>query len=99
MERIPWIEEHIPIGKENAMSRQMLKTLSGTSDRAMRKLIQEGREAGYIIINDQDGAGYYRTEDIKDIERQYRQDTARAMSILKRRKETRKILKEAGRPV
>ena len=50
-----------------------------------------------MICND--GEGYYQTEELGDLYRQYKRDTARAMSILKSRKPMRDVLKAAGRPV
>ena len=89
----------IPYGRDNAISRSMLAITMGTSDRRVRDLIEAARREGLIIINAQDGRGYYQTNDLDEIARQYRQDTARAMSILKRRKTMRRLLKEAGREV
>ena len=93
--------EIIPVGRANAISREKLTERLGCSDRIMRRKLQAAREDGALILNDQTGSGYYRADetDIDDLERQYWQDTARAMSILRRRKALRKILKEAGRPV
>lgn len=93
------IVDYIPIGRENAVSRERLMALTGLSDRKNRELIEQARRHGEIIINDQTGLGYYRSEDIEDMARQYRQDTARAMSILARRKAIRRRLKAAGREV
>lgn len=95
------IEQFIPVGKENAISRERLCQIYGKPDRATRKAIEDARKAGALILNLQDGAGYYRVGpgDLDDLARQYRQDTARAMAILNRRKKTRRILKEAGRHV
>lgn len=89
----------IPKGKENAVSRAALCAAAGYSDRLTRRIIAQLRDEGYIIINDQNGKGYYLSDDLDEIEKQYKQDTARAMAILKRRKYMRKMLKEAGRPV
>lgn len=90
------IAQTIPFGRENAVRRDTLATMLGTSDRQMRKMLQAAREEGVIILNAQDGRGYYQSADIDEMTAQYRQDTARAMSILQRRKALRKILKEAG---
>lgn len=86
-------------GKNNALTRDALVSLTGLSDGTVRDMIKDARDNGYLIINDQDGEGYYLSDDIDAIHRQYKQDTARAMSILKRRKHSRKLLKEAGRAV
>lgn len=92
---------YIGTGKENATHREALAMYLGISDRQVRRLIQIARDEGALILNAQDGAGYYLADktDLDDIERQYKQDTARALSILKRRMTMRKILKEAGRKV
>lgn len=86
----------IPFGRDKAISREALTELLHTTDRVMRRMIQRAREEGLVIINAQDGSGYFQSADVADLAAQYRQDTARAMSILKRRKHIRQILKEAG---
>lgn len=89
----------IPFGRENAVTRRELAMRLGVSDREMRKMIEDGRAEGLIIINDCTGRGYYQTDDLAEMERQYRQDTSRAMAILKRRVPLRNALKKAGRNV
>lgn len=88
-------------GREHAVTRERLAYELCTHDRAVRRMIQAARDDGALILNAGDGRGYYLADadDLDELERQYRQDTARAMSILKRRKEMRRILKEAGRSV
>ena len=91
----------IPFGAENAITRAELAAKSGMSDRRMRLEIQRERANGELILNSQDGRGYFRgtANDLDALHRQYKQDTARAMAILKRRKAMREILKAAGRAV
>ena len=93
------VVEAIPFGRQNAVKRSVLCDQLGMNDRGLRRLIEVARGYGFIIINDQDGAGYYQSNDIDEIERQYQQDKARAMSILARQKEIRRRLKAAGRKV
>lgn len=93
------VVSHIPWGAENAIRRTTLCTLTGLCDREMRKQIEIARKCEVLICNDQTGSGYYLPNDLDQIERQYRQDTARAMSILVRRKAARRILRKAGRDV
>ena len=95
------IVDLIGVGAENAISRAELAAQAGMSDRQMRAAVAQARENGELILNTQNGAGYFRAtkDDLDAIERQYRQDTARALSILKRRKAMRRLLKEAGRSV
>lgn len=87
---------HLRVGKNNAISRDKLAMEMQMSDRAVRNLIEKARNEGWFIMNSQDGSGYYLSSDIEDIARQYRQDTNRALAILKRRKHMRRVLKEAG---
>ena len=89
----------IPFGKENAIDRFALAEKLNTTDRRARQLIEEARNAGLFILNDGDGRGYYQSTNLDEMERCYRADRARALSILKRQKKMRKVLKEAGREV
>lgn len=89
----------IPYGRRNAITRQALAAKLGMNDRTARKAIEEARAAGLLILNDGDGRGYYQSEDLSEIEKQYRMDHSRALSVLARCKSMRNILKEAGRPV
>lgn len=86
-------------GSENAVSRRRLCYEMDMSDRAVRALIEKARDEGCLILNNQDGKGYYLPSCIEEVQKQYKQDTNRALSILKRRKHMRKILKEANIPV
>ena len=90
------ILDYIPFGKENAVKRDYLCAVTGLKDRKVRDLIEHQRRLGEVIINRQDGNGYYRSDEIEDIARQYRQNDSRAMSILVQQKHLRKKLKTAG---
>lgn len=87
----------IPHGRRNAISRADLAAALHTTDRKMRKAVAEAKKQGVMICND--GDGYYQSDELSDLWRQYRRETARAMSILKARKPMREVLKAAGRPV
>lgn len=73
----------IPFGQANAITRRELCLLTGLTDREVRRQIQALRAGGEIIINNQDGRGYYRTDDPAEIERYYRQEYSRAVTIIK----------------
>ena len=88
--------EQIPFGKKHAITRMGLRFRTGLSDRQVRNIIEELRRT-YVIINDSDGNGYYRSYDLDDIERNYRQERARALSILRRLRVMRTLLKGGGR--
>ena len=93
------IERFIPEGKENAIPRSVLAVRLGLTDRQTRKLIEEARDRGELICNDGDGEGYYLASDLGQVERQYRKDRARALSVLKRLKTMRTMLRDAGKEV
>lgn len=57
------ILDYIPTGHRNAISRQTLSTLTRLSDRKVRELIaalNANGEPDELIINMQDGKGYFR---------------------------------------
>ena len=89
----------IPYGRHNAIPRESLAMKLGLGDRHMRKIIEEARNEGLIILCECNGRGYYQSDDMDEIHSQYIQDTNRAMAILKRRKAMRQLLKAAGRKV
>ena len=88
----------IPQGKVNAISRTELRYIAQLNDRVMRELIEQARRNGAIILNLQDGRGYYRPapDEMDDVHRQYKQNDRRAKSILVQQKYLRKMLKQAG---
>lgn len=84
----------IPKGKENAIGRSELVHLLNLPDRRVRKLIQEARDRGEVILNDQSGAGYYTSDDEGELKRQYNTNRNRALSILRQQKYIRRRLRE-----
>jgi len=78
--------------------RYALKEALQMPDRRVREVIEDARNAGYMIINDGDGTGYYIAQSIEDIKRYYRIEKARAMSITKRLEKVEKLLEERGYP-
>ena len=84
-------------GKDNAVTRAQLCAITGMTDRDVRKHIEQLRRVGHIIINNQDGKGYYISDDIDKIEKQYKQNKNRALSILVNQKFLRAKLRAAGR--
>ena len=89
------ITDFIGTGRENAVDRFQLMERTGLPDRTVRKLIQEARERGEIIINAQDGAGYYLTDDVGEMKRQLASNRSRAMSVLRQQKYLRQKIREA----
>ena len=85
----------IRTGKELANTHRWIAMHTRINERLVRNLIEELRNEGHLICNLQDGNGYFLAENEEDIEQQYLQDYARAMSILKRMKPFRHALREA----
>lgn len=91
-----YIASIIPTGKERAVKRSDLVQQTSYTDGEVRRMIAQARAEGLFICNEQDGRGYYISDDLADIEKQYRQDRARALSILARCKHMRRYLKANG---
>jgi len=91
------IERYIPVGRENAVSRNRLSEITRLNDRTVRREIEQARSRWIIIINLQDGAGYYQTDDVDEIQKQYKLNESRTMSVLVQQKFLRRRLSEAGR--
>ena len=89
------ITDFIGTGRENAVTRSQLVTILNLPDRRIRRLIQEARERGEIIINAQDGAGYYISDDVGEMKRQLALNRSRAMSVLRQQKYLRRKIREA----
>lgn len=90
------IMDYIAKGRENAIKRDELVRLLNLPDRIVRKMIQEARDRGEIILNAQDGAGYYTSDDLGELERQYNTNQRRALSILRQQKYLRSRMREAA---
>ena len=74
-----YILPHIGTGRENAVRRIFLRSMSGMKDRAMRDGIALLREE-YPIINFQDGKGYYLSYDKNELMRYRNQEMHRIQS-------------------
>ena len=80
-------------GTEMANTRSWIAMHTGLSDRVVRQRIEELRNEGHLICNLQNGSGYFLADTDEEVERQYKQDCARAMSILRRIKPFRHYLR------
>ena len=81
------IIDFIPFGKENAITREQLRMITGMPDRKMRDLISEAREE-WPILNLQTGDGYYmpkedRLSEIAEVKKWLKQEGNREKSINK----------------
>lgn len=91
------IEDLIPYGKANSVSRNYLVTVTGLTDRKVRMLIAKARRE-HPIINLSDGSGYYRPtiEEYIEAKHFYKQERCRALSILWSLAGIKKWLKDVG---
>jgi hypothetical protein len=60
------IENYIPVGRDNKISRESLTICTGLPDRSVRRLISDARMRGVAIVGDPAG-GYYMAETEADI--------------------------------
>lgn len=60
------IENYIPAGRDNKISRQSLSICTGLPDRTVRRLISDARMRGVAIVGDPAG-GYYMAETEEDV--------------------------------
>lgn len=89
------ILNYIPKGRENAISREKLRQLTGLTDSKMRDLIRQARH-DVPIVNLQSGEGYFIPTKMEEIERYIAQEEHRAKSIfanLQSAKEYKKKIK------
>lgn len=92
------IEILIPTGHEKAVSRENLCRTLGASDRGIRRMIHEARR-DHIILNLQDGSGYYQPDledptDRAELAKYALQEEHRLKSIGWALKPVRKALRE-----
>ena len=93
------LAQAIPYGRDHAVTRADLADRFSMDDRSIRRAIAEAREDGLIICNDGDGRGYYQSDDVGVIRKQYRQERARMRSIYMASKRMREVLDAAGERV
>lgn len=79
------IIDYIPVGHRNAVTRDELRLMTGMHDRQIRRAIEKARSE-CIILNVQDGKGYYRPDPHDDVDRAeinifYRQERRRIAAI------------------
>lgn len=86
--------DYIGTGRANAVTRQELVRRMDLPDRKVRNMIEAARRDGALIINAQDGAGYYIGDRLEDLRHQYKINNSRAMSILVQQKHLRRRIKE-----
>lgn len=87
------IVDYIPFGEENAVKRWELMDKIMKPDREIRRMIEDARRSGVIILNLSNGNGYFRPDKKEEILRYIRQEEARARSIHRNLKAAKKALR------
>lgn len=101
------IVDLIPVGKDNAISRNDLTnkciefgliekfTSLNSADRTMRKLVSKAR-VDYTILNLSNGNGYYRVskDDLQDLQRYIKQEDSRAKASFKNTTMAKKLYED-----
>ena len=92
--------DDIPVGKENAITKYRLSVLWHLDERTVRRIIQELRAAdfgdNYVIVSSSGGRGYYKTDNLEEIEAFKREVTNRAKHTFLPLKKVNRILHSAG---
>ena len=83
------IENYIPVGRENKISRQSLAMCTGLTDRVVREYISEARSRGKAIVGDPTG-GYYMAETEEDVRLLLSELNSRITKLAKCTSEVRK---------
>ena len=90
------VYEALRHGKENAIQSKVLaKVLGFRTVRDLQKQIERERAAGYVIISDPCGGGYYLSDDPAELLRFTRTLEARAKNTIKAAKSAHRALDAA----
>lgn len=81
---LKFVAQHIPLGHDNAAtSEQLACSLGLSSHRRMRKIFMDLAYSGVdVVLNLQDGRGYFRSNNITELDRFIQQEENRANAIL-----------------
>lgn len=90
------IYEALPYGRAHAIPSQTLASILGfRSVRDLQKAVEAERAAGYVILCDSQGAGYYRSNDPDELRRFTRTLYARARNTMKAAESAQRALDAA----
>ena len=90
--------EDIPIGRENAITYQQLCLKWHCNERKVRSILHKlsslDLDDRYILIGSSHGKGFYKTDDVAEIEKYIKECTNRAKNIFITIRKARKVLKD-----
>lgn len=89
--------EHIPVGRENAVTRAELMDLWDMSDREVRETIATMRilptdDPYAILSSSHNPPGYWRSDGQEELERYVQEQRARARNVIKNTMDARRVL-------
>lgn len=90
------IYDALPYGRSHAIPSKTLASILGfRSVRDLQKAVEAERAAGYVILCDSQGAGYYRSNDPDELRRFTRTLYARARNTMKAAESAQRALDRA----
>lgn len=97
MDKYPYYWSCIPVGRENAITYPELCLLWNCSERKVRSILHElsywDNDDEYILIRSSHGRGFYKTDNVQDIEKYKRECTNRARHTFAPLKKINRLLK------
>lgn len=90
------VYESLSYGRENAVkSAELAKRLGFKTVRELQKQVETERAAGYVILSDSHGAGYYLSNDPTELRRFVNTLNARAANTIRASESAQRALDEA----
>lgn len=90
------VYESLSYGRENAVkSAELAKRLGFKTVRELQKQVEAERAAGYVILSDSHGAGYYLSNDPMELRRFVNTLNARAANTIRASESAQRALDEA----
>lgn len=91
------ISDYVPKGKENAVSKSMLVKITGVDERIVRKNLKEENERlineeGVAIVSTASRNGYWKSDDLAELEAYEAEQRHRAAMILENLKPIRSLI-------
>ena len=87
--------QYIPVGKENAITRSEISSLTGLDERTIRRQIKEYVEKGIPVLSSSHHKGYWIAQNIDEIEEYLKECDNRRNSLYLTNKNLRKLLYES----
>lgn len=90
------VHDALPYGREHAIPSQTLASILGfRSVRDLQKAVEAERAAGYVILSDTTGGGYYLSDDPDELRRFTRTLYARARNTMRAAESAQRALDAA----